>query len=125
MRTFAQFSLTSKIVYALNSGASAPGPDGLNIPADFIEVTNRADGPWLGKIYNPATDTFSSPAQTKNDLEFSRVRIAYETWQLWKTTRLEAQARSLAAPIVTALTNRENAAWADHAQALLDWYNAS
>ena len=48
----------------------------------------------------------------------------YEDWLRWKTTRVEAQARGLAAGIITALTNRENAAWTDYAAAVNEWRQA-
>lgn len=49
---------------------------------------------------------------------------AYGDWQRWKNTRIEAQARGLAALIITALTNRENAAWSDYAAAVNEWRQA-
>lgn len=48
----------------------------------------------------------------------------YEDWQRWKNTRIEAQARGLAALIITALTNRENASWSDYASAVNEWRQA-
>lgn len=48
----------------------------------------------------------------------------YEDWQRWKNTRIEAQARGLAALIITALTNRENASWSDYAAAVNEWRQA-
>lgn len=47
----------------------------------------------------------------------------YGDWQRWKNTRLEAQARGLSAAVVTALTNRENAAWGDYTNAIQEWRN--
>ena len=123
MRIFVQID-SNKLVFNTISCAGLPG-SGSICPADFIEVTGRSDGPWAGKVYNPATDTFSVPPANKDSIESSQVPAKYEIWQRWKLTRLEAQARSLQAAVVTALTARENAAWSDYAQALLDWYNAS
>lgn len=35
-----------------------------SVPAGLIDVTVRADGPWLGKKYDRAADTFSWPEPT-------------------------------------------------------------
>lgn len=48
----------------------------------------------------------------------------YGDWLRWKTTRVEAQARGVAAVVITALTNRENAAWAQYATAIQEWRTA-
>ena len=52
------------------------------------------------------------------------MEVRWSDWQRWKTTREEAQARGLAAPIVTALTNRENASWSAYAAAIAEWRQA-
>ena len=52
------------------------------------------------------------------------MEVRWSDWQRWKTTREEAQARGLAAPIVTALTNRENASWTAYAAAIAEWRTA-
>ena len=124
IRIFGQISPASKVIYNILQCTGIPGDNSESVPSDFVELTYRKDGPWLGKVYNSVTDTFSAPAVTKNDIEFGRARALYETWQAWKNTRLEAQARAMSAGIITALTNRENAAWTDYAQALLEWNSA-
>lgn len=65
----------------------------------------------------------SAPTQTKAIFE-RRMDELFADWQRWKTTRLEAKARSLPAGVVTALTNREDAAWAAYAAAILQWRGA-
>lgn len=45
-------------------------------------------------------------------------------WQRWKLTREEAQSRALPGAVVTALTNRENAAWTAYAEAIQRWRQA-
>ena len=35
-----------------------------SVPAGLSDVTSRTDGPWLGKQYDLATDTFSWPEPT-------------------------------------------------------------
>lgn len=59
-------------------------------------------------------------AQTKAVLE-ARMAGQYDRWQRWQRTRMEAQARTLPAAVVTALTAAENAAWADYLAALQVW----
>lgn len=61
-----------------------------------------------------------APQTSKAVLE-DRMEDLYADWQRWKTTREEAQARSVPAPIVTALTNRENALWALYVAAINQW----
>lgn len=45
-------------------------------------------------------------------------------WQRWKLTREEAKARALPGAVITALTNRENAAWAAYQMAIQRWRQA-
>jgi len=65
----------------------------------------------------------SAPTVTKGILE-DRMEALYADWQRWKNTRLEAQARAIAAAAVTALTNREDAAWTKYLQAIQAWRTA-
>lgn len=53
-----------------------------------------------------------------------RAERAYAVWQRWQLTRIEAQARAMSAPVITALTNRENDAWSEYATILNAWRNA-
>jgi hypothetical protein len=66
----------------------------------------------------------TQPAQTKDILEARAVAL-YDTWLRWKTTRVEAESRGVAAGVITSLTNRENATWDNYAEALLAWRAAS
>jgi len=50
---------------------------------------------------------------------------AYNVWQRWKVIRAEAVARSMAVGVVTALTARENAAWASIVDRLTEWRAAT
>ncbi len=59
----------------------------------------------------------------KADLE-GFLQGPYERWQRWKTTRIEAQARSMAAAVVNALQAKEDAAWAEYAQGIQAWRTA-
>ncbi len=60
---------------------------------------------------------------TKGDLE-RYMRGTYDDWARWKATRIEAQARSLPGPVVSALETREDAAWTDYAAAINAWRTA-
>ncbi len=79
-----------------------------------------ADDPLAGISGEDAT---AAPTQTKAILE-RRMEALYADWQRWRNTRIEAQARSLAAAAITALTNREDAAWARYVVAIQAWRNA-
>ena len=78
------------------------------------------DDPLAGIAGEDAT---AEPTQTKALLE-RRMEALYADWQRWKTTRLEAQARSLAQAVITALTNREDAAWTRYVAAIQAWRQA-
>lgn len=54
-----------------------------------------------------------------------RAEAAFATWQRWKLTAEEAAVRGLPAQAVTALTNRENAAWDAYLAILNAWRNAT
>ena len=41
------------------TGAEPPQPG-----VGLIDVTDRADGPWLGKVYDAQSDTFAYPEPT-------------------------------------------------------------
>ena len=60
-------------------------------------------------------------AQATKAVWEARITKLFARWQMWKTIRVEAQARSLPAAAVTALTNRENAAWTALLDALTAW----
>ena len=68
-------------------------------------------------------EAVAAPAVDRDILEDRMVEL-YERWQRWKATRAEAQARGMAAAVVTALTARENAAWAAYGDAIAAWRNA-
>jgi hypothetical protein len=78
-----------------------------------------ADDPLAGIAGREA----SAPTQTRAIFE-RRMESLYADWQRWKNTRLEAQARALGVASMNALTNREDAAWAAYAAAILQWRSA-
>lgn len=73
-------------------------------------------------------DAVRSPAELvptrKADIE-DAMDAAYQRWQRWKNTRLEAEARSMSALVITALKNREDALWGDYVAAIQVWRNAT
>lgn len=94
-------------------------------------VRGKSSAQKLQAVYDALSDDMadvrgtavSAPAATKDIIE-DRMVALYEDWQRWKATRAEAQARSLAAGVITALTNREDAAWAKYVQSIQVWRNA-
>lgn len=89
-------------------------------PAQKLQAVYDALSDDLADVRGTAV---SAPAATKDIIE-DRMVALYEDWQRWKATRAEAQARSLAAGVITALTNREDAAWAKYVQSIQVWRNA-
>jgi hypothetical protein len=60
MRHYIQFNReTGKVDGELFSGGIPGG--GLTVPDNMVDVSGRVDGPWMGKIYDKRTDTFSLP----------------------------------------------------------------
>lgn len=84
---------------------------------------NNDDSALADDLADVRGTAVAAPAATRDIIE-DRMVALYEDWQRWKTTRVEAQARSLAAAVITALTNREDAAWAKYVQSIQVWRNA-
>jgi len=84
-------------------------------------IRDALDDDPLAGIAGEGAD--SAPMQTKAIME-RRMEALYADWQRWRNTRIEAQARSLAAAAITALTNREDAAWAKYVVAIQAWRQA-
>ncbi len=61
---------------------------------------------------------------SKADFERGPLADRFATWQRWRLTKAEAQARSAGSAIVNALQQREDAAWSAYLQALQAWRNA-
>ena len=80
-------------------------------------IKDAVDDDPLGPVIGEAV---AAPTPTKAIL-WDRAKAAYADWQMAKTTRVEAQARSMAAAVITALTNAENALWTDYATTLNQW----
>lgn len=67
-----------------------------------------------------AGETVAEPTATKDILE-ARMVARFADWQRWKATREEAEARGLAANVITALTARVNAAWTAYVALIQAW----
>jgi hypothetical protein len=55
MAYYVQLNSDNLVVGESDGGATKPNS------AAYLDVTRRNDGPWLGKIYDKATDTFIDP----------------------------------------------------------------
>lgn len=89
-------------------------------PAQKLQAVYDALADDLADVRGTAV---AAPAATRDIIE-DRMVALYEDWQRWKTTRIEAQTRSLGAGVITALTNREDAAWAKYVLSIQAWRNA-
>lgn len=73
------------------------------------------------------TNTLLRRVRRKLDAQPLKARLEiemeerYADWKRWQDTRIEAQARALAAPVITSLTNKEDTAWAAYVVAINEW----
>lgn len=84
-----------------------------------------------GRLYSEERDDDTNVLLRRVPLAFDfqplKVRLEiqmeerYADWKRWQDTRIEAQARGLAAPVITALTNKEDSSWAAYAVAINEW----
>lgn len=88
---------------------------------EIIEAVQEASGDPLRRLRG--VDLDAPLTETKAVWE-QRAERVYAVWQRWQNTRIEAQTRAMPAPVITALTNREDAAWADYVVILTAWRNA-
>lgn len=119
------FVVTVEVTEAYTDGSSRF--DEVFVPRDELRgksaaerlqaIKDAIDDDPVGDLTGQAV---SAPSATKEIIE-ARMVAKYEEWQRWKTTRLEAQARSLAAAIVNALTAKEDAVWATYLALLQAW----
>lgn len=120
MRIFVKFNNSNLVV----SQTQTEKPLGAGqIPPDMVEVTDRNDGPWLGKIWNPGNDSFDAPPLTKGDYK-AKADVKYQVWVMARDTLSGAQAHNESAGIINALTQQEQTCWADYKQALQAWIQA-
>jgi len=69
--------------------------------------------------------TITKPTPTTKAQWETYLEDLYCDWLRWRTTRVEAQARTMAALVITALTNRENMAWTAYTQGIQAWRAAT
>ena len=86
-------------------------------PAEKLQALFEAIGDPIAEV---SGEDVAEPAVSKDIVE-SRMVPLYETWQRWKATRLEAEARGMPAAVQQALTTRENLAWAAYVAAIVAW----
>ncbi len=79
-------------------------------------VVDALDDP-LADIIGEEVD---APTPTK-DILWERAEALFANWKMAKETRIEAQARTMAAAVITAFTNAENALWAQYMQTMNEW----
>jgi hypothetical protein len=121
MRTFVRLNQNNLVVAQMQSN-DLPGSTG-QLPADCLEVTGRNDGPWLGKIWNPGSQTFTDPPITKEMLK-GIADSKFQNWFMARETLAGATAHNEAAGVITALTNQEATSWNNYKSALQAWIQA-
>lgn len=121
MRTFIKFN-AQNIVVAQMESETIPGATG-QLPADCLEVTGRNDGPWIGKVWNSGSQTFSDPPITKEMLK-GIADAKFNNWFQARETLAGATAHNEAGGVITALTNQEATSWNNYKAALQAWIQA-
>ena len=86
-------------------------------PAEKRQAVFEAMGDPVADV---AGEEVAEP-QVSRDIVESRMVPLYETWQRWRATRLEAEARNMNAAVRLALTTREDLAWAAYVAAIVAW----
>ena len=80
------------------------------------------------RLTNPFEDidgaTVLDPVPETKAILRQRMDKRYANWLQLRTTREEAQNRSMPAGVITALTNAENDAWTAYAAAVNAWWQA-
>jgi hypothetical protein len=64
---------------------------------------------------------FEAASQPEKVRREDEMRERYRDWKRWQDTRLEAEARTAPAAVITALTNRENQSWTQYVDAINEW----
>lgn len=74
--------------------------------------------------WDPMGLTFIARIFPKTNFESKDIPQAYQFWQMWKLVRAEAIVRAAPAPVLTALTAKEDAAWAALLAVIQTWRTA-
>lgn len=114
-------------------GRMSDGSDRVEVTRWLVDVVDDAGQTQSLRFESEPTDaevwaaTAARPhlaATTKAQWE-TYLEDLYSDWLRWRTTRVEAQARTMAALVITALTNRENMAWTAYTQGIQAWRAAT
>jgi hypothetical protein len=103
-----------------------------NAYTDGSSRHERAFAPWLpdrDARMAALLDALESPDDAGVEVDRASTKLRLERamdarwadWWRWHTTRVEAAARGMASAAITALSNRENAAWVAYAQVINEW----
>jgi hypothetical protein len=122
------YRVTIEVTNAYTDGSSRF--DRVFVEREAVEgktLAERRQALFAAAAADPVADLrgeeVAEPTPTKEILE-ERAVARYEQWQRWKTTRVEAEGRGLAAPVVSALQAREDVAWAAYLAVLNAWRQA-
>jgi hypothetical protein len=96
-------------------------PDALPAALAFTPLPDRPD--LTVQAWDNGTHAFVARVASKAELEIA-LTVPYTVWRMWADALAEATKRSMAAAVITALTNKTNAAWTDFAAAVDRWRNA-
>lgn len=125
----------TQIDMTYTTGRFSDGHDRVVVPATGYEIVALGDDGQLHTIQFPhdptgqeIVDKLPRPVDVaptkKADLE-EYLKGLDATWQMWKRFHAEAVVRSAPANVLTALTNRENDAWAAVINIIQTWRTAT
>jgi len=105
MRKFIQYNTSTGRVFATLDSERLPGPDPENLPGDMVEVTDRTDGPFADRTYNPALDKFGGPTYAVT-CAVDKTQIAADATEL-ATVRFRADDAGANGPIAVIVDGEE------------------
>lgn len=120
------------VTYDEETGALVNAGEGLpDTPVQGQVVALLPDPPPTGAAWSAARRAYDAPPPTKAALEQAALLPSWTAWWRWKTTLDEATARNQATSgsvpgvVVTALTQKTNAAWSAYLADIQAWRQAS
>jgi len=75
--------IKDNVVISETISAGIPGATG-ELPGDMLDVTDRVDGPWVGKSYDSVTDTFAAIVPVIDPKDAAAMAVAALDVSLWK-----------------------------------------
>lgn len=87
-----------------------------------LEVGSQPD--WSVNAWDQGSRAIVARGAAPKIEQETRLPTLYERWAMWKATRVEATTRAAPAALITALQNREDAAWTNYLTALQAWQTA-